>query len=217
VISLTGKPSGLHAGGYANVTMITAESSGVSVPTSAVHHSGRFTTVTVYTRGTTHLTRVTVGTMGPVMTRITSGLKADQHVVLPTLGKPIPTNNLTNRFPGPPGGPSLEAARAGSSSHRDTTMLCGSGRAAVLKDVTVITEVHAMLASAGPATRGSPTTYVRYRGHGNNRANAIAPVTHSGAWPPGAGIPAHEPPAGRTELRSVPSLRHRHDAPVRAM
>ena len=39
-IGLTGPPSGLHAGGYANVTITTAQGSGVSVPTSAVHGSG---------------------------------------------------------------------------------------------------------------------------------------------------------------------------------
>jgi hypothetical protein len=104
-IGLTEQPPGLHAGSYANVTITIAQGSGVSVPTSAVHNSGHVATVIVYAGGKTHVTRVTVGTKGPVMTRITSGLRIGQQVVLAELGKPLPTNNLTNQFPGPGGGP----------------------------------------------------------------------------------------------------------------
>jgi RND family efflux transporter MFP subunit len=103
-IGLTGQPSGLHAGGFATVTVTTARGSGVSVPTSAVHGSGRSATVTVYAGGKTKVTRVTVGTKGPVLTRITSGLTIGQQVVLADLSKPLPTNNLNNQFPGPGGG-----------------------------------------------------------------------------------------------------------------
>ena len=103
-IGLTGQPSGLEAGDYANVIITTAQSTGVSVPTSAVHGSGHVASVTVYAGGKTRVTRVTVGTKGPVMTRITSGLKLGQQVVLADLSQPLPTNNLANQFPGP-GGP----------------------------------------------------------------------------------------------------------------
>jgi hypothetical protein len=99
-IGLTGQPPGLHSGGYASVTITTAHSSGVSVPTSAVHGSGRSATVTVYAAGRTHVVKVKVGTMGPVMTRIISGLKAGQKVVLANLNQPLPTNNLNNQGPG---------------------------------------------------------------------------------------------------------------------
>jgi len=99
-IGLTGQPPGLHSGGYASVTITTAHSSGVSVPTSAVHGSGRSATVTVYAAGRTHVVKVKVGTMGPVMTRISSGLKAGQKVVLANLSQPLPTNNLNNQGPG---------------------------------------------------------------------------------------------------------------------
>jgi trimeric autotransporter adhesin len=75
------------------------------VPTSAVHSSGHSATVTVYAGGKTHLTRVTLGTKGPVMTQITAGLTTGQQVVLANLSKPLPTNNLANQFPGPGGGP----------------------------------------------------------------------------------------------------------------
>ena len=47
------------------------------------------------------MAKVKVGTMGPVMTRIISGLKAGQKVVLANLNQPLPTNNPTNQ--GPPG------------------------------------------------------------------------------------------------------------------
>jgi hypothetical protein len=70
-----------------------------------MHGSGRSATVTVYAGGKTKVTRVTVGTRGPVMTRITSGLAMGQEVVLADLSGPLPTNNLGNQFPGPGGGP----------------------------------------------------------------------------------------------------------------
>ena len=99
-IGLAGQPAGLHPGGYASVTITTARSSGVSVPTSAVHRSGRKATVTVYAGGKTRVTKVTVGTMGPVMTRITAGLRAGQQVVLADLSQPLPNTNPTNQGPG---------------------------------------------------------------------------------------------------------------------
>ena len=101
-IGLAGQPPGLRSGGFASVTITTARSSGVSVPTSAVHGTGRSGTVTVYAGGQTHVVNVKVGTMGPVMTRIVSGLRAGQKVVLANLNQPLPTNNVNNQ--GPPGG-----------------------------------------------------------------------------------------------------------------
>jgi HlyD family secretion protein len=105
-IGLAGQPSGLHDGGYAGVIIITtASSAGVSVPTSAVHYSGSHATVTVYAGGATSQARVTVGTKGPVMTRITSGLSVGQQVVLANLNSPLPSDNpSTSQFPGPGGG-----------------------------------------------------------------------------------------------------------------
>jgi RND family efflux transporter MFP subunit len=110
-VGLTGPAAGLHAGGYANVTITTAKGRGVSVPTSAVHGSGRSATVTVYTGGKTKVTKVTVGTRGSVLTRITSGLTVGQQVVLADLNQPLPTNNLNNQFPGP-GGPGAVSFQA---------------------------------------------------------------------------------------------------------
>jgi multidrug efflux pump subunit AcrA (membrane-fusion protein) len=103
-IGLDGQPSGLHQGGYAAVTITAGQSSGVSVPTSAVHYSGSQATVAVYAAGTTRSVRVVVGTKGSVMTRITSGLVIGQQVVLANLNAPMPNNNSSNNFGGP--GPS---------------------------------------------------------------------------------------------------------------
>jgi HlyD family secretion protein len=101
-IGLDGQPSGLHDGGYAGVTITTARSSGVSVPTSAVHYSGSHATVTVYSAGQTRQVKVTVGTKGPVLTRITSGLSSGQQVVLANLNAPLPNDNPDNdQLPGP--------------------------------------------------------------------------------------------------------------------
>ena len=99
-IGLAGQPSGLHPGGYASVTITTARSAGVSVPTSAVHKSAGRATVTVYAGGKTRVTKVTVGTIGPVMTRITAGLRAGQQVVLANLSQPLPDNNPASQGPG---------------------------------------------------------------------------------------------------------------------
>jgi multidrug efflux pump subunit AcrA (membrane-fusion protein) len=99
-IGLTGQPSGLHPGGYASVTIVTARGSGVSVPTSAVHYSGSKATVTVYAGGKPRVTKVKVGTRGPVMTQITSGLRIGQQVVLANLNAPLPNNNPNDQGPG---------------------------------------------------------------------------------------------------------------------
>lgn len=102
-IGLAGQPSGLHDGGYAGVTITTASSSGVSVPTSAVHYSGSRATVTVYAAGKTRQVKVKVGTKGPAMTRITSGLRPGQQVVLANLNAPLPNDNPDNNGPVPGG------------------------------------------------------------------------------------------------------------------
>jgi multidrug efflux pump subunit AcrA (membrane-fusion protein) len=104
-ISLTGlAAAALHANSFADVTITTGQSRGVSVPTSAVHYSGHSATVTVYSAGQTHSVKVRVGTKGLVMTRITAGVKAGQHLVLANLHKPLPSNNVPGL-----GGPGIGA------------------------------------------------------------------------------------------------------------
>jgi multidrug efflux pump subunit AcrA (membrane-fusion protein) len=102
-IGLAGQPSGLLPGSYAGVTITTARSSGVSVPTSAVHRSGHQATVIVYAGDKARVAKVTVGTVGPVMTRIIAGLRAGEQVVLANLSQPLPGNNPASQGPGPGG------------------------------------------------------------------------------------------------------------------
>jgi len=102
-IGLAGQPSGLRPGSYAGVTITTARSSGVSVPTSAVHRSGHRATVIVFAGGKARVAKVTVGTVGPVMIRITAGLRAGEQVVLANLSQPLPSSNPANQGPGPGG------------------------------------------------------------------------------------------------------------------
>jgi hypothetical protein len=73
------------------------------VPTSAVHGSGHRATVIVYAGGEARVTKVTVVTVGPAMTRITAGLRAGEQVVLANLGQPLPNNNSANQGHGPGG------------------------------------------------------------------------------------------------------------------
>jgi trimeric autotransporter adhesin len=98
-IGLTGQPAGLHPNGFASVVISTGHSRGVSVPTSAVHYTKHGATVTVYAAGRARTVKVTVGTKGPVRTRITAGLTVGQQVVLANLGQPLPSNN-PNQGPG---------------------------------------------------------------------------------------------------------------------
>ena len=63
-IGLAGQPGGLHPDGFANVTISTGHSRGVSVPTSAVHYGKHGATVTVYAAGRARTVKVTVGTKG---------------------------------------------------------------------------------------------------------------------------------------------------------
>ncbi|HTT54970.1 MAG TPA: HlyD family efflux transporter periplasmic adaptor subunit [Streptosporangiaceae bacterium] len=103
-IGLTGQPGALHDNGFANVIITTGRSRGVSVPTSAVHYSGHQATVTVYAAGRARSVRVTVGTKGVLLTRITAGLTAGQQVVLADLHKPLPSTNPNQGPIGPAGG-----------------------------------------------------------------------------------------------------------------
>jgi multidrug efflux pump subunit AcrA (membrane-fusion protein) len=113
-IGLSGQPTGLHPDGLATVTITTARSSGVSVPTSAVHGSGKKATVTVYSGGKVRTVKVKIGTMGPVMTRITSGLTPGEKVVLANLDQPLPNNNPSTG-PGGPGGPGFSFNQIGAA------------------------------------------------------------------------------------------------------
>jgi macrolide-specific efflux system membrane fusion protein len=109
VIDVTGNPSGLYAGGSANVTVIVKKVAGVlTVPTQAIHTvSGR--TVVYQRSGDKQVnTPVTIGTAYGPLTEITSGLKAGDKVVV-TFTNPGGGGRTGNRTGGtggnlPPGG-----------------------------------------------------------------------------------------------------------------
>jgi hypothetical protein len=70
----------------------------LTVPTSALHGTGKATTVDVYRNGKAVAQRVTVGARGIDTVSITSGLTAGERVVLAEISAPIPTSNTQNRF-----------------------------------------------------------------------------------------------------------------------
>lgn len=96
-IGLTGTGQQLFAGQSASVSILMAHASGsLTVPTSAVHHAGALTTVTVLRQGIASSVRVSLGTVGPTRTQILSGLNQGDQVVLAELSQPLPTTNLQN-------------------------------------------------------------------------------------------------------------------------
>ncbi len=92
-ISLTGSVPALHSGVLAGVTITTARGHGVTVPTSALHYSGKKATVLVDAGGQVRSVRVTVGTKGAPLTEVTAGLHPGQQVVLANLNAPLPSSD----------------------------------------------------------------------------------------------------------------------------
>lgn len=84
----------LYDGSGASTQIQTAQVAGVlTVPSSAVHSFGQFSTVTVLNNGKPQTTRVTVGASGSDRTQILTGLKAGQLVVLADLNQKLPTSS----------------------------------------------------------------------------------------------------------------------------
>ena len=106
-ISLTSGNLGLFSGANASATIVVARSEDVTaVPTSAVRTTGSIHLVTVVDGGTTRTARVALGTVGDVLTQVTSGLKPGDVVALADLGQPLPTTSTAvgGRFGGLGGG-----------------------------------------------------------------------------------------------------------------
>ncbi len=95
-ISLDSTSQQLFDGATASVriTLGTAHAA-VTVPTSAVRTVGGFSVVTKLVNGKPTLARVTVGVRGPVVTQVTSGLKAGDVVSLANVNAPMPTTSNT--------------------------------------------------------------------------------------------------------------------------
>lgn len=84
-IAVTGSPTGLYAGGTADVLIVTRQVSGVlAVPTAALHSEGGRTVVHQLKGGHQVSTPVTTGTVYGPSTQVLSGLKDGDQVVLAT-------------------------------------------------------------------------------------------------------------------------------------
>ncbi|HEY3895951.1 MAG TPA: HlyD family efflux transporter periplasmic adaptor subunit [Pseudonocardiaceae bacterium] len=96
-IGLTSTGQQLFAGQSASVSILMGYASGsLTVPSSAVHHAGALTIVTVLRQGIASSARVSLGAVGPTRTQILSGLNQGDQVVLAELSQPLPTTSLQN-------------------------------------------------------------------------------------------------------------------------
>ncbi len=104
-LSFVGSPAGLYDGIQAAATIVVADVANVvAVPTSAIHHLGTASYVTVLADGTAKQQLVTVGATGATYTQVTKGLTVGEEVVLANLSAAIPTSTTTtNRFGGATG------------------------------------------------------------------------------------------------------------------
>ncbi len=98
-ISLDSTELGRLSGAEAEVAIVTRTSShdAVTVPSSAVRTVGsRHLVTTLAGNGTTNSVVVTLGTVGDVLTQVTSGLRKGEVVVLADYGSPVPSSSTTN-------------------------------------------------------------------------------------------------------------------------
>jgi HlyD family secretion protein len=106
-ISFDSPTTGLLDGANADAQIVLSQTaSSVTIPTSAVHTIGSIRTVTVLQKGKPVTVQVTVGTIGPDLTQVLSGVKAGDVVVLADMATPLPTANTNTRaLTGGGGGP----------------------------------------------------------------------------------------------------------------
>ena len=98
-ISLESPGLGQLSGADANLSIIVKRSVDVTtVPSSAVRTVGSTHLVTVVDGNTAKSVRVTLGTVGDVLTQVTSGVSSGQSVALADLNEPLPsTSTATTR------------------------------------------------------------------------------------------------------------------------
>ena len=95
-ISLDSPDLGQFSGVEGDVRIVTRRAVNVTtVPSSAVRTVGSVHLVTVVKDGTPIPTRVTLGTVGDVLTQVTSGVSRGQSVSLATLDQPLPSTTST--------------------------------------------------------------------------------------------------------------------------
>jgi hypothetical protein len=106
-ISLQSPDLGQLSGADANVAIVLKKSVGATtVPSSAIRTVGSIHLVTVVddTNNTAKAVRVTVGTVGPVLTQVTSGVSSGQVVSLADLNEPLPSTSTSTTRTGLGGG-----------------------------------------------------------------------------------------------------------------
>jgi multidrug efflux pump subunit AcrA (membrane-fusion protein) len=95
-VALTSSDLGQISGSEADVSVVVARSTDVTtVPTSAVRTVGTTHLVSVVEGGTVKPVRVTVGTVGDLLTQVKSGLTPGQVVSLADLSEPLPSTSTT--------------------------------------------------------------------------------------------------------------------------
>ena len=121
-IALDSSELGQLSGAEADVEIIVERAANVTaVPSSAVRTVGSVHLVTVMDGTTTKATPVTLGTVGDVLTQVTSGVTPGERVVLANLDEPLPTTStgsLRTGFGGGLGGGGLAGGGGGFGGGR---------------------------------------------------------------------------------------------------
>jgi multidrug efflux pump subunit AcrA (membrane-fusion protein) len=113
-IALDAPGLGQLSGDQANVAIVVETAARVTtVPSSAVRTIGTVHLVTVVDGSTAKTVRVTLGTVGDLLTQVTSGVTVGQEVALADLATPLPTASSTTTRGGFGAGLAGGAAGAG--------------------------------------------------------------------------------------------------------
>jgi biotin carboxyl carrier protein len=98
-VTLDAADLGQFSGADADVSIVVKKATDVAtVPSSAVRTVGTIHLVTEVNGTTPKEVRVTIGTVGPLLTQVTSGVKVGQQVSLADLQEPLPsTSSSTTR------------------------------------------------------------------------------------------------------------------------
>ena len=129
----------LISGADASIGIVIDKAENVTtVPTSAVSTIGTTKLISTYANGKVTTTRVTVGTVGDILTQVTSGVKVGDQVVLANLKTPLPTSSgstttggLGGALSGTTGGAGSGAARFGGGGFGGGGFGGGGGATAV--------------------------------------------------------------------------------------
>lgn len=93
-IGLASTGEQLFTGQSAAVSIMVAHASDtLTVPSSAIHHFGSGSTVSVLRHGTPSNVRVTLGVIGPTRTQVLAGLNSGDQVILANLSQPLPSSD----------------------------------------------------------------------------------------------------------------------------